>query len=249
MNELKLLKGEPIEVIDDLKVYPLKLSEIADIGEEVYNQYLSSVMIDHSVLEKSNENMIEKDKINELYKLNELEFIIFLSNLQPVILSTFIQALSIFLRSRVEFNDETGFVIKNNEIECSMSVELFRDIKNIIVKQNFLKDKDYTNYNPANEKARRLLQKLKKVREKIQAQNKDEGLSLREIISIVATYSNDLNIISVWDLTVNQLYESYLRILLWDDYQKKIILLPHVTDSESLDMKHWAVDINKIQNN
>lgn len=248
MNELKLMKGDPIEVKKGVKVYPLTLGEIADIGEETYNGYIRSFLLNKSILNQVDVEFTQ-EQLNELYKLNDLEFMIFLCSQDTSILYYFIESLKLFLKSNVtidEINDNPAILIEHDDVLVELDNDLYVAIKKIILKQNFLKDSEDTHYKPANSKAKALLEKLKKVKEKVQKQNTEEGLSLKDVISIVSAYSNDLNILSVWNLTVNQLYETYLRIMLWDDYHNKIILLPHSSGDQSLDLKHWAIDINKI---
>lgn len=246
MNELKLIKGDPIDLSNGFKVHPLTLGEIADIGEDVYNSYLSVIMTNKSILNNLSENDITKEELNELYKLTDLEFILYLAVHNHTILLTLINSLETFLKCGVEIGRDIGIVLKSEDKECFLENELFNEIKAIIIKQNFLKDNESSAFKPANAKAKALLEKMMKAKEKIQKQNNEEGLSLKDIISIVAAYSNDINIISVWKLTVYQLYESYLRLTLWDDYHNKFLLLPHTADSKSLDLTHWATNINKI---
>lgn len=246
MNELKLLKGAPIEIGYSLKVYPAKIEEITEIGEEIYNSYVSAIMIDKSVLNNVNENQMPKEILDGLYKCSDLEFILYLSLTDRVILKAFMEALSLFLKCDIRFNQELGIIISHNENEIVLNDEIFNEFKKVVVKQNFLKDGEKSKFKPANDKARALLEKLNKAKEKIQKQNKEDGLSLKDIVSIVATYSNDINILSVWNLTVYQLFVCYMRLIMWDDYHNKYQLIPHSSDIESLDLKHWAIDINKI---
>jgi hypothetical protein len=246
MNELKYLKGSPIQIRDGLKIYPLTLGEIADLGLGNYYNYIQSLTIDKSMINKL-DGIVPKSEIEEVYKYNELEFILYLCSKDTSIFYFFLESMKIFLRSEIGLFQDVGFVITNNEAEIILDNDLFLEIKKVIIKQNFLKDDDSSNFKPANSKAKELMEKLKKAKEKIQKQNNEEGLNLKDIISIVSNYSNDLNILTIWNLTVYQLYEAYLRLIVWDEYHNKYTLLPHTTDSQSLDLKHWAVDINKIK--
>jgi len=248
MNELKLLKGDPIEVIEGLNVYPLILSDIVELGEDIYNSLISSIMMNNSILSKIENNTIPKNEIDKMYKLNELEFITCISIYYPYIFQSFMSALRLFLRSNIEIIENVGLIILNDNGSFLLDNDLFIKIKEIIAKQNFIKYKEETSYKPANSKAKALLEKMNKIKENIKNQNKEEGLSLRTVISIVSNYSNDINIKSVWDLTVLQLYESYIRILIWDDYHNQYMLLPHMDENSKREVsnKHWAKDINKI---
>ncbi|MGD6896087.1 hypothetical protein [Bacillus infantis] len=247
MNELKLLKGDPQELNNGLKIYPLTLGEIADLGEQKYNQYISTVAINKDVLGKViSSASLTKEEIEEINKSTCLDCILFLGMQDPTILSTFFEALSIFLKSDIDVS-EGILVIQNDQGSYILDAELFEEIKTVIFKQNFLKDSNVSSFKPANSKAQQLMEKLQKVKEKIQKQNKEEHLDLKDIISIVSAYSTDINIMTVWDLTVCQLFEAYTRLIIWDEYHTKYTLLPHTSDSSSLDLKHWATNINNTK--
>jgi hypothetical protein len=248
INELKLLKGDPIEVVKDLYVYPLKLKEIAEIGDDVYNRFLSSIMISNSILNQLRDKTIPKKEIVKMYEMNDLEFIAYISlHYFPYLFQNFLDGLSLFLRSNVEVVTDVGLVITNEKgKEFILDNDLFLLIKKVIAKQNFIKIQGDSGYKPANAKAQALLEKMNKIKENIKEKNKEEGLSLKTIISIVSNYSNNLNPISVWELTVYQLYESYSRLLVWDEFHNQYMHLPHMDENVAKNLKHWATDINKI---
>ncbi|UQX56081.1 hypothetical protein M5V91_10875 [Cytobacillus pseudoceanisediminis] len=162
----------------------------------------------------------------------------------PTIMVSFTESLSTFLKSEV-FIYEEDVVIKNDQGSFILNSVLFEEVKAVIFRQNFLKDSKSSSFKPANSKAKQLMDKLQKVKAKIQKQNNEEQLGLKDIISIVSAYSTDINILTVWNLTVCQLYETYTRLIIWDEYHNKFTLLPHTSDTSSLDLKHWATNINK----
>lgn len=249
MNELKLLKGEPVEIVNGLYSYPLLLSEIVDIGEGTYNSYVSSITLNKtSILNKLEDNIIPQKELEEIHSLNDLEFLIYISFYSPELFQNFIDALKIFLKSDVEVLKDTGIVISNDKEQFLLDNELFLKIREVVAKQNYVQYKEENRYKPANVKAKALLEKMNKIKAKIKNKNKEEGLSLKTIISIVSTYSNDVNIMSVWNLTVYQLYECYIRIIVWDTYHNQYMLLPHINDESKQEVfeNHWAKDINKI---
>lgn len=247
MDELQLLKGTPISVHKGVKVHPFTIGEITDIGQNIYNSYISSILIDKTILNNSQYDDLSQEALSELNEISDLDFILALSINNGDISDVFVEALSYFLKCQVRFDFNYGIIINNENEEIILDSSTFDEIKKIISKQNFLKDNDSSKFKPANAKARALLEKLNKAKENIQKQNKEEGLKLHDIISIVATYSNDINMLSVWNLTVYQLYNCYLRLIIWDDYHNKYQLIPHSSDINSLDIKHWAIDIDSIK--
>jgi uncharacterized protein (UPF0147 family) len=244
ISECKLLKGSHID-IGICKVYPLTLDEIVDeIGEIQYNQLLSVLMLDKSTLNpKVAITPQEKEDFKKLTSYNVLAIHSYHDDTMREMITS---AFSIFLKENVSYHKDGYFYIGDKINSRKISSEGFELIKKILIKQNYLENsqKD-TSYKPANDRAKQLLEKIKAAKEKLQKQNKEEGLHLSDVISIVSTYSNDINILSVWNLTIYQLYESYLRIIMWDEYHNNLLLLPHVSDNNSVNMKHWASKLNK----
>ncbi|MEC1155635.1 hypothetical protein [Cytobacillus horneckiae] len=249
MNKSKLLKGSPISV-QEILVYPLTLSEIVDeIGENEYNSLLAILNMNKETLVSSfNDGVFTPEEFNEINELSSLNLLIMLSSLDSNFQTTFINAIKVFLKvDNVEITQQ-GIVINVNKISKLIDSSIFDDIKFTIMNQNYLGDTKKDEFKPANPKAQMLLNKLNKAKEKIQKKNNEKGLELSDVISIVATYSNAINLINIWKLTVYQLYENYLRILVWDEYHNDITLLPHMEEQgkKAVYEKHWAKDIKKL---
>jgi hypothetical protein len=246
MSKLKLLKGDPID-LGICKVHPLLLEEVSNIGEEVYNQHLNILFIDKMSLKELVKDVTDEESLNEFNRITPYEALVIHALRDDSICSLICDSLSLFLKEKVGFHPIEGcFFIGEFDKGRIIDSHIFEDIKTIIRKQNYLEDKNEkeTEFKPANDKAKELLEKRNKMKEKLRKQNNEDGLNLCDIISIVSTYSQDLNILSVWNLTVYQLYESYLRLIMWDSYHTNFMLIPHVSDSKSLELKHWASKIN-----
>ncbi len=76
-DEIKLLRGKPVEIQYGLKVYPLTLDEISEIGSKIYNSRIGTFFVDKSLLNAANDIPIET--LEEIHKLNDLEFIYYLA--------------------------------------------------------------------------------------------------------------------------------------------------------------------------
>ncbi len=72
-------------------------------------------------------------------------------------------------------------------------------------------------YNPANEEARKIIEKIKE--NKKNAPKPKELITLSSMISGLGWKANNINIFNVWDLTVYQLYDGLNRLKIIDDYQ------------------------------
>ena len=90
----------------------------------------------------------------------------------------------------------------------------YEEIKKVLKLQNYIPDKK-EEFNPANEKAKKLMEKIKRNRKTNNAVKKDDSFELYNIISGVA-WKSHIGIDSVWDLTIYQLYDAYVRLDLID---------------------------------
>lgn len=235
MSEFILMSNHPVN-INGFNVYPVKLEEILIITEEQYNQYLGLINLTRKELTKYTNDI-------ELKKKSVYELIILWCIKDEAFKEVMIDCLSFFLREEIHVDENGIGIIREGQI-LYMTREIYDLIIYTIKKQNFIQTSEIKEYKPANGKAQELLERMKKAKEKLRKEKNEENLTLSDIMSIVSCYSNDINILTVWNLTVYQLYTVYLRLLIWDDYQTKQNMLPHVTDVKALDMKHWAMSIN-----
>jgi hypothetical protein len=247
MSELSYLRGIPIPVASDIFVHPITLAEVEEIGIQNYYSFINCLCI-------------KKETLLKMYQLSSEEYLYYKQIDEFTILMSFAKALddfrlmisnslSFFLKAEVDFSFEHDlFSVFINENEVNINSSIFEKIKSTVLKLNFMNNSEDESkkFSPANEKAKQLKEKMDKLKQKIQKQNSEDGLELKDIVSIVATYSNDINILTVWDLTVYQLYESYMRILLWDEYHTTHFHLPNMDEQARKNLKHWASDINKL---
>jgi hypothetical protein len=233
--DLKLLRGLPIEVYRFGKIHPLKLDEISKIGELKYNQYLSSIIFNQETL-----------KI-EGKKLSKFETLMVCSLSDETFRNVIIHALHILFKEEIHLHQGGFFYLGDINHQRIITPEIYEEIVRLVKQQNFIKDnkEEEEQFNPHDEKAAKLIEKLKHFRQKVKEKNAEEGLNLSDIISIVATYSGNLNMFNVWDLTVYQLYTIYIRLMMKENYETQIYLLPHSSDPNSSELKnHLASKIN-----
>jgi hypothetical protein len=245
-NAMTLLRGNPISLDNMCKVYPLKLEKVEEIGEDKYNQYLSVLMLDKSSLNIP--SSIDERELEEINKLSSYDILLIHAYRDEYIRRTMEDALSVFLKETIlylrdsEYPNGCFFIIDFQDIGQRKEIksDTFDLIKKALKKQNYLNDEEKKDFKPANDKAKELIEKMQKVKEKLKKNNNEDGLNLSDIISIVSAYSPDINILTVWDLTVYQLYESYIRLIMWDQYHNDHIHLPHMDENDRKSLKHWA---------
>lgn len=244
ISTLSLQRGSPID-IGICKVYPLLLEEIEQLGEMKYLQYLHYLTLDISSLDIS---QAPQDEIDFVNNMSSLDIILYQSYHSVELRKLICEAISFFIKEPVKYHlIDDGIFYVGDDFQRVFTSDNYDWFKLALQKQNYLSDKKQDSekeFKPANDKAAELIEKMKKAKEKIQKQNNDEGLHLSDIISIVANYSNDVNMLTVWKLTVYQLYECYLRLIMWDDYHASNLHLPHMDEEARKQLKHWARKIN-----
>lgn len=239
--ELFLLSGSPIEIPDLCKVYPLTINEIKNITTIKYNQYLSCLCIEKNEIQKI---------INNNEDINVFEFIIVNCIYHEDYKNLFLDALKCFIRENVGLSD-IGLYIDRKEEKKFINENNFNDIKKIIKLQNCLVDTTEDNYNPVDERARKIVEKLKKDKEKrkqikqSESQNDDNSLTLFDLVSILAAYGNNINIFNIWDLTFFQFNDQFNRMKILKDFNINVQILMNTTKPEEVEIQHWLSKIKK----
>jgi superfamily I DNA/RNA helicase len=239
--KLKLLSGDPID-IGLCIIYPLTLCEVKDVGENEYNSYISCLLTGKSSIDYT--KIEDEELLDEINKSSNYDFLVSFASQDNNLKNLIEKSLSFFLKESVKYHGNGFFYIGKIDEHRIINSDAFELIKSIIKQQNYIQDEEEKPLNPHNEKAKQLIEKMKEVKSQLKKSNKEEGLHLSDIISIVSNYSNDINILTVWSLYVYQLYEIYIRLIMWDNYHNNHLLLPHVSDQKSLDLKHWARTTN-----
>lgn len=207
-DELRLLKGSSF-FVDQIEIKPFTLGEIVEIGYEKYQQLLNIFVIEVEDILKEIPEELEDITVFDL----------FLRSGSQELFEGFISAISLFLRieNKNEFSidDEVNnILIGENKIINKYN---WTKICDIIQMQNCVKRQKEEEYNPANEAARAIIEKIKE--NKKNAQKKKELVTLSSMISGISWKSNNINTFNVWDLTIYKLYDGLNRLELIDNYQ------------------------------
>lgn len=216
---LKFLAGLPIGVCDIGDIHPLTLREIATIGEIQYNKYLSALCFEiEDVLSGEDLDGVEGISTYDILMANCISN----ENYKELITS----AISLFFKDDVSFyaysqegNNYAFLYLGELEEERIINKDNFENIKLILQQQNNIQRSKAEEYNPANEKARQLIEQIKKNRQN--APKPKQLVDLHSIISGVA-WKGGVGIGSIWDLTIYQLYDAYYRLNIVDTYDKTL---------------------------
>ena len=219
---LSILAGLPIDITENLKLSPLKIKDILKLGGSIYSHLLSILLISKSLLEIEEEVSDFEIFMSFYYRDEEYRKLIN-------------KALNLFCNSEVILNPR-GYIVLNDFI---LDENNFIKLRSLLRQQNFLKeDKPEDQPIYPNEASKELARKIKEAKAKIQEFNKDQILRLGDIISIVSAYSENIHIFNVWELTVYQLYDAYLRLLMKANYDARFSMM--LAGAEIKDeLKHW----------
>lgn len=246
IDELKLLAGVPYE-IEGFKAHCPTIRDIMEIGESEYQTYLGALSLGVNSLD------IREDNASSEYDdLEDIDVIFLVIYNDEYYKNTFLKALRFFLKD--DFNvslSEDGLIIYAGRIEEEkyLSRNTLEYVLNIIKIQNCIINKDnIADENPSDERAKRILEKMKEAREKLaKVKNKNgdgsDTLSFSDLVSILCSNGNGINPFNVWDLNIYMFNNQFNRMKMLEDYDINIRSLLAGADSEKIDLKHWMSKI------
>lgn len=256
--EHKLLRGSVL-YLGDIPTYKVTLGEMADNGFATMQGVISILTMDDSkaseMFNADFENpstfiFIYYSILQELHRIKE--GLVNEKDWDGLLLNTIPLFLSMFFKRKVAFHEKYGFIIGENDegikVLNDRNYDEFRLIlkeRNCLIDLNETEDAD----NPANEMARKLLEKQKMLREKVkrakQAKGDDEGLTMADLISIFAE-AEHIPLQDVYDnYDVYQFNNQFNRLKIMDDFHVNIQALLAGAKSEEVKLQHWLSKIKK----
>ena len=239
MSELlhsKLLANIPIEIHGLGKIHSPKLKDIANIGEDIYNQYLSILLFDIRHLK----NDINPKDFEELEKLHPLETISLKAYYDENFKDLFLEALSFFFYEKANYYNGVFYFDENRVFNH----ENFEQVIYLIKYINLITDKT-SEVKYANDKAKEIADKIKAAQEKVNKVKAKQGvaLSLFDLISAFAANSYSVNLMTVWDMTVYQFNDQFKRMQLIEEYDINIRSILAGADPKKVTINHWVSKI------
>ena len=256
--EHKLLKGSPINFCG-IPLYHTTIGEMVDFeyGYSVFNQILGLC-----VLEKSKFNTMALDNgetiegsafwyfyFNVINELKTQQPLFDYDGEKVFLYHILVSFFSTLFHKEVVFNADNGFIIGQdkpivlNDSNFDKFVELLK-IRFGMLDTKELEDED----NPADERTRMLLEKRKKLREKVKKSKQnddDDGLQLTDLISIFAEAENISPLYVYENYDMYQFNNQFNRLKIMEDYQTNIRALLAGAKSEDINLQHWLSKIKK----
>lgn len=165
--------------------------------------------------------------------------------------------LELLFKNKVVFDSDYGFVIGTDAGgKTIINDSNYAELRDILKERNCLADIDEltASDNPASGMVKQLLDKRKKLREKVRRAKKREGsddgepLTMADLISIFAQ-AQTMFLQDVYDrYDIYQFNNQFNRLKIMDDYHVSIQALLAGAKSEDVKLKHWLTKISKPDN-
>jgi len=156
--------------------------------------------------------IIKKPSREDILSISKFDLFASIPFLRELIQSS----LSFFVQETVSWDkNERLFVCSDDEgnIVGRISKTTYPTVRYVILESNFIAfEEDDADMEFASEKARSIFQKIKAGRKRKRAASKGTAPKLTEIISSVSVRSNSYNLLNIWDLSISQLYDQFIRI-------------------------------------
>ena len=214
LSYFELLSPDPVKLPGAGAITAPTLREISAIGYDTYQNYLAFLLMDV-------ETYFTMTGLGETYKaLSEAEkdqlHIFDLLLLNEAATALLENALDFFLKETVRYSpEELCFTVRADGRDTGrITKENYSRVCGCILLRSCIRtDQREDLSNVKSKKALEIMKKLRKGRQEQSRQAKaDKNLELANILSAVANRSPSLNILTIWDLTVFQLWDCFSRL-------------------------------------
>lgn len=232
--KLKTLANKPV-LFQEVVIPPKSLNDIVEVGYDLFSERLNLISL-------RIEDLFPSLSIND-YEGTLIELLLYIGD--KSLLSAYLNAFQYFLDVPVQLNDIHSCI---NAGEVMLSYIELEQIAGIIKIQHCVVTNQDDDFNPLNDRAKALREKMlarkRKVRELKEDSGAEDALTFVDLISILSSNANGINILNVFNLNFFQFNDQFNRMKLLDDYEVNIQALLHGADSKSIKLKHWMSPLN-----
>lgn len=257
--EHRLLNGSVI-FIGNIPTYKVTLNEMVEHGFSKMQYVISILSMDDDKAKELLNDSIEQPSTflfvlasivqeHQLLKNNQIKQ----NNIDDLLSNSIPLFLSLFFRKRVECNPSYGFIIGDtNEEKFILNETNYNEFRNILKERNCLMDfNDIDGFdNPCDEMTKKLLEKQKKLHEKIKKAKYtkgegDDALTMADLISIFAE-AEHMPLQDVYlNYDVYQFNNQFNRLRIMDDFHVNIQALLAGAKSDDVKLQHWLSKIKE----
>ncbi len=204
LNELDLLSPAPYPLARVGHVIAPTLRQVAALGYETYNAYLSLLSL-HA------EQLFAASGLPDPGGGQRVPY----ADRESGATRAFMRCLSFFLVEDAVFSQAHSALLcmaEGHPVGIIHEAN-YEDVCDCILQRNHVDSAQPNRKQFRNDKAREIYEKLQRAKKKSpqQAKEKQADASLPNLISALCVQHNSINMCNVWDLTVYQLYDQFLR--------------------------------------
>lgn len=241
-NKLQLLLGRPISVNDFLQVRQFKLGEIVDMGFETYLYKVSFLL---RGVDEFMKMLVDSPNYMDLYmQKNQLTalylHVMFCEN--DAYREMFIDSLSFVLGvepdSIVIGTDGVQYILSDNDVKLITEIDFDKIVETVKISNGFTKADTDDGTDPYDEKTKRMLEKMKMNRERVEqikAKERDDNRDISDLVSAVTVMSNSINKLNVHEYTLYQIYDENSRLYTIENYRMSVKSSMFGADNEITD--------------
>ena len=244
LNELLLLSGNDIPFIQaQINIHQPTIKEIGYIGEESFYSGCEILTFSKDILK-------EEDRISLENKTNFEILMSILMDKNPVLRKNRVDASMLFALIFPDYQIRYSFkeiqLIKEDEIH-SINIQNFENFKEILnamfcLKTSF-KNETNADFNPAGELSRKIAEKLKKGRAKVNQLKGPQKIAILSRYISILSVGERKNINELLNYTVYQLFDEFQRFELKEEFD--IYVKAKMAGARDLkEVDNWKKDIH-----
>lgn len=236
--KLKSWGNEPY-IYESIPIYPKAIKEIIRDGYQTFLYNLNILTISKEQvfndLDTLDESVKKMSLIELLHSTKNYDF-----------LDSYLDAIQYFISTEISVEPNKIILINGNRY----SFEDIASLVDVIKIQNCVSSKisENDNFNPKNERVRKLKEQQKKYKEKIAElkaeSNTANNLTFRDYLSSLAVAGNGMNVSEVLKLNYYQFHDQLIRLQKYQSYKENMDALFHqMLDTSKTQITHWMTKI------
>jgi hypothetical protein len=208
----KLISKRPILVSTFGPIYTPTWDEIDSIGYEVYQGFISILMLTDEMLDKLHPELKILERIPEKnrVKLTVFDLIAIHDDTQEMCS----KALSFFCKKPAVFDKKQHCFVLGTKKEKNFSYvtrENHDVLFDFILQLNFIRSSPDKELKFKNKAAKRIYDKIQAAK-KEQKQTNDKSMELPNLVSAICARHPSINFLNVGNLTVGQIYDTFIQM-------------------------------------
>ena len=245
---LKFQRGSPVFLDDICAIYPAKMGEIVDEGYSNFQKYLSVLIAEKPVINKSDDGEL-KDLMEQL---TDFQYLLMMTAVDPEINQTVKDAFRFFTHENIVFSlDPAQIIIGPIEEKHLLTEEKFYDLQRILKRMYFIEQEGEEiiinkDDSPA---VRRLKEQMRRNREKVrkakakQAAQEGSDLKFSDLIGSITIDNCGLNMENVWNITYYAFHDQLKRMGWRDQFNINNQAALAGAKLKKNQLKHWMRSI------